>query len=452
MKNETTMKQTTIFPANNETDTAVIRPIHGGITAPAGFAAAGVKAGIKYPDRKDMALIYSEVPAVTAGSFTTNIVKAAPVLWDMEIVEKQETARTVIINAGIANACTGQTGIANCRQTAAIAAATLGVEENEVLLGSTGVIGMTLPMEKIEAGVHALAKEKAATIAAGTQAAEAIMTTDTVVKEAAVRLVIDGKQVTIGGMAKGAGMICPNMATLLSYVTTDANISKEALTQAVNEVVADTFNMITVDGDTSTNDTWLVLANGLAANVMITLPDDSGKNEGYEIFKDGLYYIGKKLAKMIAADGEGATTLISVNVAGADSKLHAAKLAKSVAGSNLVKAAVYGRDANWGRIICALGYAGVDFDPEKVRLSFADQAGQVNIYADGCGLPFDEEKVKQLLSADEVVINIDMGSSFATCQAAKPSEEGWEAAKFAATAWGCDLTEDYIKINADYRS
>ena len=407
-----------------------IKRIEGGVTAPQGFEAAGVPAAIKYQGRKDMALVYSVMPAVVAGSFTTNAVKAAPVLWDMELVKNHESARCIIVNSGIANACTGQQGMECCRRTAEKAASLLGITKEEVLFGSTGVIGMQLPLDRIEAGVALLANEKAAGLLAGKNAAEAIMTTDTVIKQAAVQADIGGKMVTVGGMSKGSGMIHPNMCTMLAYVTTDVRITKKLLTELVKETVADTYNMISIDGDTSTNDTLLVLANGAAGNALI-----DEKNDDYHAFKAAFYDVNEQLARMMARDGEGATTLIEMKVTGAGNKEEARILAKSVIGSSLVKAAVYGRDANWGRIMCALGYSGVDFDPEQVRLCFENAAGQVKVYGDGCGIAFDEGLAKQILSEDHVVIRADMGLGEA-----------------AATAWGCDLTEEYVKINADYRS
>jgi glutamate N-acetyltransferase/amino-acid N-acetyltransferase len=402
----------------------------GGITSAKGYEAAGVAAAIKYQNRKDMALIYSTTPAITAGTFTTNVVKAAPVKWDMDIVAKHETARCVIVNAGIANACTGQEGMEHCQQTAQAAATALGIRPEEVLIGSTGVIGMPLPIERIETGIKELAKIKASDPTAGTSAAEAIMTTDTIVKQTAVQVIIGDTAVTIGGMSKGSGMMHPNMCTMLAYVTTDAAITKELLTKAVNEIVPDTYNMISIDGDTSTNDTLLVLANGQAGNPTIT-----EENEAYQIFKDALFHVNETLAKMMAADGEGATTLIETKITGAADKEAARILAKAVIGSSLVKAAIFGRDANWGRIICALGYSGTDFDPEKVTLSFESEAGLVKIYENGTACQYDEAEATKILKAPEVTIlvNMNMGNA-------------------VATAWGCDLTYDYVKINADYRS
>ncbi|MDR0219845.1 MAG: bifunctional glutamate N-acetyltransferase/amino-acid acetyltransferase ArgJ [Lachnospiraceae bacterium] len=407
-----------------------MKTIDGGVTAAKGFEAAGVAAGIKYQNRKDMALIYSTVPAVAAGTFTRNVVKAAPVLWDMDVLANSGDVRAVVVNAGIANACTGHAGQEHCVRTAEAAAAALGIETNEVLLGSTGVIGMPLPIARIEAGVEALVREKSGERASAHAAATAIMTTDTRVKEVAVVTEIGDSTVTIGGMAKGSGMIHPNMSTLLAYVTTDAAISHEMLTKAVSEIVTETYNMVSVDGDTSTNDTLLVLANALADNPVIW-----EEGEDYHNFKTALHYVNRALAKMIAADGEGATTLIEVEISGAVDITSAQALAKSVVASSLVKAAVYGRDANWGRILCALGYAGVPFDPAAVSLAFTSENGHLVIYEYGQATDYDEEVAGEILQASTVTIAVKMGEGEA-----------------AATAWGCDLTEEYVKINADYRS
>ncbi|MCL2254190.1 MAG: bifunctional glutamate N-acetyltransferase/amino-acid acetyltransferase ArgJ [Lachnospiraceae bacterium] len=407
-----------------------MKKIEGGITGAKGFEAAGVAANIKYQDRKDMALVYSLKPAVCAGTFTTNVVKAAPVLWDMKVVKEQGNARLIIINSGFANACTGAAGMEICRKTAEEAAKLLDIKAEEVLIGSTGVIGVSPPLEKLLAGTALLIKEKSATLVSGNDAATAIMTTDTVKKQVAVEIMIGGKKVTIGGMSKGSGMIHPNMCTMLAYVTTDVLITKEMLTDIVNEIIADTYNMISVDGDTSTNDTFLVLANGEAGNPCIT-----DKGDDYQIFKEALFYVNEYLAKEMARDGEGATTLIEMKVVGAANKEDARKLAKSVIGSSLVKSAVYGRDANWGRVLCALGYSGVMFDPDLAELYFGSAAGKVKIYEKGSGVAFSEEEAKKILSekAVTIFINMNMGDE-------------------SATAWGCDLTEDYVKINADYRS
>ena len=404
--------------------------ITGGVTAPKGFQAAAAAAEIKYKDRTDMAMIYSETPCVSAGTFTTNVVKAAPVKWDQEIVYHHPFVKAVVCNSGIANACTGQEGYGYCAATADAAAKALGIEADSVLVASTGVIGMQLPIDRIAKGVEAMAGELSSSLEAGTAAAQAIMTTDTVKKEIAVQIEIGGKTVTIGGMCKGSGMIHPNMCTMLSFVTTDADITKELLQEALSEDVKDTYNMVSVDGDTSTNDTVLLLANGLAGNPKIT-----EKNEDYAAFKKALNYINTYLAKKIAGDGEGATALFEVKVIGALTKEDAVTLSKSVVTSSLTKAAIYGHDANWGRILCALGYSGVQFDPEKVDLFFESKAGKIKIIENGVSTGYSEEEATKILSEDEVtaIADIKMGEA-------------------SAVAWGCDLTYDYVKINADYRS
>ena len=404
--------------------------IEGGVTAAKGFQAAAAAAEIKYKNRTDMAMIYSEKPCVAAGTFTTNVVKAAPVKWDQEVVYHHPHAQAVICNSGIANACTGQEGYGYCKATAEAAAEILGIPADSVLVASTGVIGMQVPIDRIVNGVRAMAPKLQPTEEAGTEAAKAIMTTDTVKKEVAVQVEIGGKTVTIGGMCKGSGMIHPNMCTMLGFVTTDVSITKELLQEALSEDVKDTYNMVSVDGDTSTNDTVLLLANGMAENLEITEKDDN-----YKIFKDALNYINTALAKKIAGDGEGATALFEVKVIGAESKEQAVTLSKSVVTSSLTKAAIYGHDANWGRILCAMGYSGAKFDPEKVDLYFESRAGKLKIIENGVSTGYSEEEATKILSEDEVtaIADIKMG----TC---------------SATAWGCDLTYDYIKINADYRS
>lgn len=404
--------------------------IEGGVTAAKGFEAAGVEASIKYQNRKDMALIYSKLPCKTAGVFTSNIVKAAPVLWDKEVVTHSPYAQAVVVNAGIANACTGKQGYDCCKQTAKAAAECLQIPEDAVLVASTGVIGMQLPVERITAGVRLLAEKKADTMEAGQLAAEAIMTTDTVSKQAAVTIEIGGKTVTVGGMCKGSGMIHPNMCTMLGFVTTDIAISKELLQEALREDVRDTFNMISVDGDTSTNDTLIVLANGAAGN-----PEIRTKNEDYEKFRSALNYVNTTLAKKMAGDGEGATALFETKVIHARTKEDARILSRSVISSNLTKAAIFGHDANLGRAFCALGYSGVNFDPEKVDLYLENEEKTLPVYRDGVMLDYSEEEATQILSAPEVRILVDM-----------------KAGDFEAAAWGCDLTFDYVKINADYRS
>ena len=407
-----------------------MKMIEGGVTAAKGFEAAAAEANIKYKNRTDMAMIYSQVPCKAAGTFTTNVVKAAQVKWDQKIVKESAYAQAVIINSGIANACTGAEGMDYCRQTAEGAAKILNIPEEAVLVASTGVIGMQLPIDRIKAGAKALAKIKKATIEAGHEAAQAIMTTDTVPKEIAVTFEMGGKTVTMGGMCKGSGMIHPNMCTMLSFITTDADISKELLQEALSEDIKDTYNMVSVDGDTSTNDTVLLLANGMAGNTPVT-----EKNEDYETFKKALNMVNTYLCRKIAGDGEGATALFEVKILGAKTKADAVTLSKSVVTSNLTKAAIYGHDANWGRILCAMGYSGVAFDPEVVDLFFESAAGKIQIMKDGVAADYSEEEATKILSEPEVtaIADVKMGDQ-------------------TATAWGCDLTYDYVKINADYRS
>lgn len=404
--------------------------IDGGVTSAKGFQAAGIAAGIKKGNTKDMAMIYSEKPCNTAGTFTTNLVKAAPVKWDQKVVYESPYTQAIVCNSGIANACTGAEGYGYCEATAKAAAEVLNVPQEAVLVASTGVIGQQLPMDKLEAGVKKLVPVLSGARQAGILAAESIMTTDTVRKEAAVEIQLSGKTVTIGGMCKGSGMIHPNMCTMLGFVTTDAAIEKKLLQEALSEVVADTYNMISVDGDTSTNDTVLVLANGMAENPMIT-----EKNEDYQNFKAALKYVNTNLAKQIAADGEGASALFEVKIIGAETKEQAVTLSKSVITSNLTKAAIFGHDANWGRILCAMGYSGAQFDPDKVDLAFESAAGHIQIIENGVAVNYSEDEATRILSENHVTAIADL----------KMGQE-------TATAWGCDLTYDYVKINADYRS
>lgn len=404
--------------------------INGGVTAVKGYQAASVAAGIKYQDRKDMALIYSEVPCTAAGTFTRNIVKAAPVRWDQEVVKNSKGVQAIIVNSGIANACTGAMGMENNKAMAEAVAEKLKLTADMVLTASTGVIGKQLNMEPVFNGINQLVSTLATTIEAGTLAAEAIMTTDTCKKELAVQFEIDGKTVTVGGMSKGSGMIHPNMGTMLAFLTSDVAISKELLQEALYEDVQSTYNMISIDGDTSTNDSCFLLANGLAGNTVITTKDDN-----YYRFVEALNVVNTALAKQMAGDGEGATKLLEVKVVNAVSKTEAITLSKSVATSSLVKTAVYGNDANWGRILCALGYAGVDFDPEKVDLYIESVDGKLKLVEDGIEADYSEEYATKILSGKEVCAIIDM-----------------KMGEAMATAWGCDLTYDYIKINADYRS
>jgi glutamate N-acetyltransferase/amino-acid N-acetyltransferase len=408
-----------------------MKTIEGGVTAAKGFEAASCAAGIKYQGRTDMALVYSKTPCTAAGTFTSNVVKAAPVLWDRAIVrESTQPVHAVIVNSGIANACTGKEGMDICKKTAQAAADALSIPEKSVILGSTGVIGMQIPVDKITAGVKVLAGKKEATLSAGSAAASAIMTTDTHRKEIALSFEIGGKTCVLGGMSKGSGMIHPNMCTMLCFLTSDVAIDKALLQEAVSEVVTDTFNMISVDGDTSTNDTLVCLANGLAEN-----PPIIEKNGDYETFRKALFTVCKSLAMEMAGDGEGATKLIESNVIHMDTKEHAKILAKSVITSDLTKAAIFGKDANWGRVLCALGYAGVDFDPEHVDLWFEGGGKKMLIFTNGSAADYSEDEAAKLLSNEKVIITSDMHMG----------EE-------SATAWGCDLTYDYVKINADYRS
>ena len=403
--------------------------IKGGVTAAKGFKAVGIYAGIK-KKRKDMALVYSVVPAKSAGTFTTNIVKAAPVKWDIKLIKEYETASAVVLNSGVANACTGAEGEINNKRMAEAMASNLNVSANSVLTCSTGVIGKQLPIDVITVGTKLLAEKMEESIEAGTMAAEAIMTTDTYSKEYAVNIQIGDKVITIGGMAKGSGMIHPNMATMLGVVTTDISISKALLQEAISANVKETFNMISVDRDTSTNDSLIILANGLAGNKEIT-----EKNEDYDKFCKALKVVTTNLAKKMAADGEGATKLFETIVIGAESKEQAVTLSKSIITSNLVKTAVYGNDANWGRILCAMGYSGADFDPDKVDLYIESVVGKIKLVENGMAANYSEEYATKILSAKEVtaIADVKMGNE-------------------TATAWGCDLTYDYVKINADYRS
>ena len=407
-----------------------IKMIEGGVTAAKGFMAASTAAGIKYKNRQDMAMIYSKEPCKSAGTFTTNLVKAAPVKWDKNQVTSGADAQAVIINAGIANACTGEEGMGYCAQTAKAAAETLGVAEDGVLVASTGVIGMQLPIDKIAAGVKAMVPLLGDSLEKGTEASKAIMTTDTKNKQVAVQIDMNGTTVTIGGMCKGSGMIHPNMCTMLGFVTTDAAISKEMLQKALSANIKDTFNMVSVDGDTSTNDTVLLLANGMAGN-----PEITEEGADFDKFMEALNYINTCLSKKIAGDGEGATALFEVKIVGAKTKEDAVTLSKSVVTSSLTKAAIYGHDANWGRILCAMGYSGAQFDPEKVDLFFESKAGKIQIIENGTAVDYSEAEATKILSEPEVtaIADVKMGDK-------------------TATAWGCDLTHGYIEINADYRS
>ena len=407
-----------------------IKIIDGGVTAPKGFKAAGTRAGIREgKTNKDMAMIYSEVPAATAGTFTLNVVKAAPVLWDKKVVEGG-VAQAVVVNSGIANACTGDEGYQDAVNMAKLTGEALNVSPEHVLVASTGVIGFTLPMDAVAHGIDLLKDMITDTREAAIDAATAIMTTDTHKKEYAVEFELDGKTCKIGAMCKGSGMIHPNMGTMLGFITTDVDIEQSLLQKALKEIIEDTFNMVSVDGDTSTNDTVVVLANGMAGNKKI---DAEGTD--YENFKAALKDVNTYLAKQIAQDGEGATRLFQVDVVGAPDKATAKTLAKSIVTSNLTKCAVYGKDANWGRILCAMGYSGAQFDPYKVDITISSEKGEIKLVENGKATAFDEELATEILSPEVIVAKADIKSG---------NEK--------ATAWGCDLTYDYVKINADYRS
>lgn len=404
--------------------------IKGGVTAAQGFEAASCEANIKYSGRTDMAMVFSKEPCECAGTFTSNVVKAACVQWDMQIVESGKPMHAVVINSGIANACTGKEGFDACEASARAVEDSLKVPYDSVAVASTGVIGMQLPVDKLVKGINAMSKTLDDSLEAGTAASKAIMTTDTVNKEVAVSFMAGGKKVTLGGMSKGSGMIHPNMCTMLAFITTDLSIDKLLMQEALREVVADTFNMITVDGDTSTNDSLILMANGLAGNDKIT-----AKNEDYKSFKEALFFVCRFLARKMALDGEGATKLFEAKVVNAKSKDDARTLSRAIVGSNLSKAAIYGCDANFGRFLCAMGYSGAQFDQNDVELFFESRAGRLQVFDRGTPIDFDEDFAVKIMKEDEVTVFVDM-------------HEG----EAEAAAWGCDLTYDYVKINADYRS
>lgn len=404
--------------------------IEGGVCAATGFKANGLDANIKNNGKKDMAMVFSETPCVTAGTFTTNKVKAAPVKWDYKVVNESLYSQAVVVNTGIANAGTGPLGYSYCEKMAETAAGVLGIPAEAVLVASTGVIGKQLPIDKITAGIKKLPEGLAHDKEHALMAAEAIMTTDTRAKNVAVSFTVDGTTVTVGGMCKGAGMIHPNMATMLCFITTDCAIEKTLLQKALSEIVEETFNMITVDGDTSTNDSCVVLANGMAGNKLIASEDAA-----YKEFYEALNYVLLELSKMIAGDGEGATSLFECRIVNAPTKKDAKILARAVVGSNLAKAAVYGHDANWGRILCAMGYSGADFNPDTVDISYISEFGTVKLCENSQDLDFDEETATRILSAEHVIALCDC-----------------KAGEYSANAYGCDLTHEYVSINADYRS
>lgn len=406
-----------------------MKVINGGVCAAKGFAAAGVEAGIK-KNRKDMALVYSAVPAVCAGVFTTNLVKAWCVRRNKELVASGQPIQAVVVNAGCANACTGEEGHNNNIKVAAAMAEELGLAENAVLTGATGVIGAQLPMEAMIRGTKLLKEAVCESVQAADDAAHAIMTTDTVAKQIACEVEIQGKTVHIGGMVKGSGMIHPNMATMLCYLTTDVKIEKELLQKALNKVIVKSFNMISVDGDTSTNDMAVILANGLAENEGIVCEDTA-----YEAFAGALMDVALYLAKEMVRDGEGATKLIETRIHGASTYEEAVTMAKSVITSELVKTMFFGEDANFGRVLCAMGYSGAAFDPDHVTMKFSSKAGEILLMEDGTPIVFDEEKALAILKEQEIVVDVVL-------------QEG----DGEAIAWGSDLTHEYVTINGDYRS
>ena len=404
--------------------------IDGGVCAAQGFRAAGLHVGVKTHNvnKKDVALIVSDSDCAAAAVFTTNVVKAAPIhVTKAHLADGR--ARAVVANSGNANAC-APLGEENAERMCAAAAKAIGCGAEDVLVCSTGVIGQTLRVNVIEEGMEELASLLERSGAGSDAAAHAIMTTDTVKKEAAVETTVGGKTVRIGGIAKGSGMIHPNMGTMLCFITTDCAISPEMIRKALVDTAHVSFNRISVDGDTSTNDTCLVLANGLAGNETIT-----GEGEDYAAFLEALKALCVRLARMMAKDGEGARHLITCTVAGAKDEESAQTIAKSVISSTLTKAAIFGCDANWGRVLCAMGYSGEEFDPDKVDVAFASAAGEIPVCRQGRGLDFDEDLAKRILTEDEVEIRVRMGEGDAAC-----------------TCWGCDITYDYIKINGDYRT
>ena len=419
-------KNKNLSAASSQLKKTSIKEINGGVTAPKQFKASGIAAGLKKRNKKDLSLIYSLVPSVGAGVFTTNLYAAAPVQWCKKVLGGKTCC--IITNSGNANACTGKKGFDNAEEMAEATAALLGIDKKQVFVCSTGVIGVYLPMPAVLAGIP---KAVEALSGRGSKAcAEAIMTTDTYMKEFAVEYKQGGHAIRVGGIAKGSGMIHPNMATMLCYITTDAAIGQKALQAAVKLTADKTFNMVTVDGDTSTNDTLLTLANGAAGNA-----DIKEGGEGWYEFCEALHSVCLYLAKAIAADGEGATKLLEVEVIGANLQEDANKIAKAVAGSSLVKAAFFGEDANWGRIICAAGYSGAQFLPDLVAVDLVSAAGTIPVMRSGAGIKFSEEQAKKVLAEKEIKICISLYDG-----------------DYSAMAWGCDLTYDYVKINGSYRS
>lgn len=405
-----------------------IKYIDGGITAPKGFLSSGIYCGIKQGTvKKDLALIYSEVPATASGMFTNNKVKGAPIYVCKDHLANKR-AQAIIINSGNANTCNGQDGLNKAKKMTSLQAKALNLKTDDVLVASTGVIGVPLNIDAIKNGIPLLTEKLSKN--GNEDAASAIMTTDTFMKQLAAEFYIGDKKITIGTMAKGSGMIEPNMGTMLSFITTDLSISPKLLDEALKSTVNVTYNRVSVDGDTSTNDSIFILANGQANNPTIT-----EKDENYNIFVNVLKEINTIMAKNIAKDGEGATKLLECQISGALSEKDAVTFGKSVINSSLVKTAMFGSDANWGRILCALGYADVEFDPSKVDVSFTSNAGEIEVCKNGSSVPFDEDKAKSILNQKEIVIKVNLSQG-----------------NYSAYVWGCDLSYDYVKINGDYRS
>ncbi|RKD32556.1 bifunctional ornithine acetyltransferase/N-acetylglutamate synthase [Thermohalobacter berrensis] len=393
------------------------------------YKAIGIHCGIKKNEKKDLCIIYSEKPAVAVGTFTQNKVKAAPVLITMKNINSINP-QAIVINSGNANACTGKKGLEDALTMAKVTAESLDLLPEKVLVSSTGIIGVPLPISKIVSGIESACNLLTNSKGDGYSAAEAIMTTDSHPKKITVEIIIDNKPILISAIAKGSGMIHPNMATMLSFITTNANISKNMLSKALRESVDDSYNMISVDGDTSTNDMVLILANASAENQIIDKVDDN-----YFKFKEALDYVNKELAKMIAQDGEGATKLIEVSVYNARTLKDAKLCAKSVISSNLLKSAIFGSDANWGRIMCSLGYSGGNFNPEKVDITIKNSKNTIQLVENGVGVSFNENLAKNILEEKSVNIIIDLHDG-----------------EYDATAWGCDLSYEYVKINGCYRT
>ncbi len=404
-----------------------MKVIEGDICTAKGFTASGVHCGIrKSRTKRDLALIYSEVPATTAAVYTTNLVKGAPLAVTKENIS-DGIAQAMICNSGNANTCNAD-GVEVAEAMCKLIADELKISPKDVVVASTGVIGQPLDITPIKNGIPQLVKELSKD--GGDNAAEGIMTTDTVKKQVAVQFEIGGKTCTIGAMAKGSGMIHPNMATMLVFITSDVAISKDMLKKALSTDITNTFNMLSIDGDTSTNDMVTVMANGMAGNPVI---DKDGKD--FDIFMEALNTVNVHMCRMIAGDGEGATRLLECVVTGAKTEQDAKKVAKSVVCSSLLKAALFAADANWGRVLCAIGYSGADVDVDKIDLSFESKYGKLDVCKNGAGIPFSEEEAKKVLSEDQVDILVTLNSG-----------------NGKATAWGCDLTYDYVKINADYRT